>query len=403
MKIIAKIPPALLYCVISLSTFTETIYSAALPQIAELLNSDGGTVQLASSSYFFGFAIGILTLGRVSDIYGRRPVMLIGLIIYIFISLSIGFCQNIYSFIILRFLQAYGASVGSVIAQSMARDSYKGWELSYVYANVAMVMAVVPTAGAYIGGNIVEHFSWQADFYFLTFFACILLLINFKFLPETNPNIGPGSAKRFFTVFKVIMSDTKVLSHALIVGSYNGICFGFYIQAPFIFIDRLEMPPSDYVTLFLLLTIANLLGGFMSRHMIGRHVNSSKITTLGFSLSIIGVFLMLAGAYIPGEHQDLTSETIKVFIPMMIQLIGHCLVVPILLRHALEDYSKINGTAGSIFGFTYYIITGAISFLIASFHSDYINNFAILSAVLVILSIGVFFARKENRLMSQRA
>ena len=88
---------------------------------------------------------------------------------------------------------------------------------------------------------------------------------------------------------------------------------------------------------------------------------------------------------------------------MMIQLIGHCLVVPILLRHALEDYSKINGTAGSIFGFTYYIITGAISFLIASFHSDYINNFAILSAVLVILSIGVFFARKENRLMSQRA
>lgn len=399
MKIIAKIPPVLLYCVISLSTFTETIYSAALPSIAELFESDGGTVQLASSSYFFGFAIGILTLGRISDIYGRRPVMLAGLIIYIFISLSISFCEDIYSFIILRFFQAYGASVGSVIAQSMARDSYKGWELSYVYVNVAIVMAVVPTAGAYIGGNIVEYFSWQADFYFLTFFACILFLINLKFLPETNPNIGSANANRFFNIFKVIMSDRKVLSYAFIMGAYNGICFGFYIQAPFIFIDRLEMPPSDYVTLFLLLTGANLLGGFMSRHMLNRYVSTAKITILGFALSTVGISLMLAAAYIPGGEQDITSQVVSVFGPMVIQLVGHCLVVPVMLRHALEDYSKVNGTAGSIFGFTYYIITGSISFLISSFHSDYINNFAILSAVLVLMSIWAFFSIKENRAM----
>ncbi len=129
MKVIGKIHPFLIYCLVSLSTLSETIFSAALPDLSIKLNADGGMAQLSSTSYYLGFAVGIFTLGRVSDLFGRRPVVLFGITVYIFAALALSYATSIEAFIVLRFVQAYGASVGSVVGQAMTRDSYKGWEL----------------------------------------------------------------------------------------------------------------------------------------------------------------------------------------------------------------------------------------------------------------------------------
>jgi MFS family permease len=181
MKIVGRIPPILIYFLVSLSTLTETIYSAALPEIAKNLHTDGGIAQLSTTAYYCGFAIGIFTLGRISDIFGRRPVIIFGICFYSIATLMISFSSNIEIFIILRFLQAYGASVGSVVGQAVTRDSYKGSELSYMYASVAMFMTVVPSIGSVIGGYIVEYTNWQTVFRFLTILSSVLLLIYIKF------------------------------------------------------------------------------------------------------------------------------------------------------------------------------------------------------------------------------
>lgn len=390
MKIIGRIPPILLYSLISLSTMTETVCSVALPRVASELGTGGGIAQISSMAYFLGFAFGILTLGRVSDIYGRRPVVMFGLVIYGVISLSISFCATIESFIMLRFFQAYGASIGSVIAQAMARDSYKGWELSYIYASVAMVMAVVPTAGSSIGGYIIEYSNWQSSFHFLTVVAIVLLTVHFFHLPETNPNIGTAKLNRFFSVIKVALTDKMLLSYAFMVGSFNGICFGFYIQAPFIFIENLKMHPSDYGTLFLILTSANLIGGLTSRFLIKRFYSTYKIKAAGMLLSVVGCVLMTISTFLLNESSGLHAHIIGIFLPMLIHLIGHSLVVPMLLRHALEDYHKVTGTAGSVFGSLYYLITAVVILLISSFHSNDINNFAKLFFALMLIDLTLF-------------
>ena len=176
MKVIGQIKPILLYFLISLSTLTETVYSAALPEIAESLKTEGGIAQLSTTAYYIGFAFGIFTLGRVSDIYGRRPVVLFGILFYIISTFLVSLSTNIEFFIVMRVFQAYGASVGSVIAQSMARDSYKGWELSYIYASVSMIMSVVPSIGSAIGGYIVEYYGhWKYVFRFLILLSGLLL------------------------------------------------------------------------------------------------------------------------------------------------------------------------------------------------------------------------------------
>jgi hypothetical protein len=171
--------------------------------------------------------------------------------------------------------------------------------------------------------------------------SAILLSIYIKFLPETNAYIGSAKNNRFFTVLKIALKDKTLLTYAFIVGMYNGICFGFYIQAPFIFIGRLEMSPSNYGKLFLALSVANLSGGLITRYLVRKFVSTLKIRVAGFILSAIGCITLLIGSQI--DTDEATYVALLIFGPMAIQLMGHAMVVPMLLRHALEDYQKVTG------------------------------------------------------------
>jgi len=397
MKIIGRIPPILIYFLVSLSTLTETIYSAALPDIAKNLRTEGGIAQLSTTAYYCGFAIGIFTLGRVSDILGRKPVVLFGISFYTIASLMISYSPNIEIFIILRFLQAYGASIGSVVGQAMIRDSYRDWELSYMYASVAMVMAVVPSVGSAIGGYIVEYSDWKAVFKFLTILSSTLLLIYIKFLPETNAYIGVARNNRFFSVLKIAIKDKILLSYAFMVGAFNGICFGFYIQAPFIFIENFKMSPSNYGQLFLFLSGTNLIGSLISRKLIKKFINTFKVKIIGLIFSSVGCILLLGSTFIINANSSTNTVALLIFIPMTIHLMGHSLLVPMLLRHALEDYYKVTGSAGAIFGSLYYLITALVSFMISSLHSNDINNFTILFATLLCICLILFYLTKQWR------
>lgn len=390
MKIIGRIPPVLVYILMSLSTLTETMYSAALPNITENLKTHGSIAQLSTSAYYCGFAIGIFTLGRVSDVLGRRPVVLFGMVFYSLASLLISYSQNIEVFIVCRFLQAYGASVGSVVGQAMSRDSYKGWELSYLYSGIAMIMAVIPSLGASMGGYIVQYADWQSVFRFLTFLGFSLCLLYLKFLPETNPYIGVAKNNRFSTVLKTAINDKVLMGYAFIVGAFNGICFGFYIQAPFILIDSRGMSPSDYGKLFLFLSVANLTGSLLSRKLIKKFISTFKIKITGFVFSIFGCFSLLAGAFITNNESSTLSVSLWIFIPMAIHMVGHSLLIPMILRHALEDYYKVTGSAGAIFGFSYYIITAIVSYLISYLYSQTMNNFAFLTCFLILSCLVLF-------------
>lgn len=391
MKIIGKIPLWMLLCLFGLSQTTETACSSALPDIADKFNLDGGIVQFSSSIYFLGFALGILSLGRVSDIFGRRLVVIYGMVLYIISSIASIFANNIEILILLRFCQAFGASVGSVIGQAMARDSYHGRELSYIYASLSIGLALMPSIGSAIGGYIVQYSGWRYIFVFLSCTASLLLLIYIKYLPETNPYIGIARNNRYFTIFKIVMKDKIVLLYAFIIGSFNGMAFGFYIEAPFIFIQKIGMLPSEYGRLAFLLSAANVFGSFTSRYLVVRHVNTKKLMISGLILSFVGCFSMFLAPYIFFNNNNKILAVAVIFIPMMLHLVGHSLLIPMTLRYALEDYSKVTGAAGSIFGSLYYILVALISFTVSKLHGDTITKFTLLFLFLSIASSFSFY------------
>jgi len=393
MKIIAKIPAWMLLCLFILSPTTETMYTSGLPSITEYFNTSGSTTQITSSLYYLGFALGILTLGRLSDIYGRRPIVLFGLFIYAISSIISIFAVNIEMLMIARFVQAFGVSVGSVIGQAMARDSYQGSELSYVYASLSPWLLFIPSLGSSIGGYIIEYSSWHYVFVFFSLAGTILLALYCKVLPETNSYIDFSQSSKYFEVLQVIIKDKILWLYAFIIGAFNGIYYGFYIEAPFIFIDIMKIPPSFYGKLSFLLSFAGIFGGFLGGFLIKkRHVHDKKVMGLGFIFSLCGCMLFAVNAFIleaVPANQNLAITMI--FAPMMIHMVGHNLLIPMTLRYALEDYAKVTGTAGSIFGAIYYVLIAIITYIVSQIHAETISNFALLCLILSISSALAFY------------
>ncbi|KJV91576.1 Bcr/CflA family efflux MFS transporter [Rickettsia bellii] len=393
MKIIAKIPAWMLLCLFTLSPITETIYTSGLPSITEYFNTDGSTTQITSSLYYLGFALGILTLGRLSDIYGRRPVVLFGLCIYAISSIISIFAPNIETLMLARFVQAFGVSVGSVIGQAMARDSYQGSELSYVYASLSPWLLFIPSLGSSIGGYIIEYSSWHYTFVFFSLTGTVLLTLYCKILPETNPYINFSQTSKYFEVLKVVIRDKSLWLYAFIIGAFNGIYYGFYIEAPFIFIDKMKVAPSFYGKLAFLLSFAGIFGGFLGGYLIKkRHIHDQKVMILGLVFSVIGCSLLAIDALILQDKEvGQNIAVIMIFAPMMLHMVGNNLLIPMTLRYALEDYAKVTGTAGSVFGAIYYVLIAAVTFLVSKLHSDTIGNFALLFLVLSVSSAAAFY------------
>lgn len=369
-----KISPApvwILLMMFSVSHTTEPLCTAALPMIASHLSITENLVQLSSSIYFSGFATGVLTLGVISDIFGRRKVALWGFLLYFISSIACSFVDNIYVLFALRFIQAFGVSVGSVVAQSMARDSYQGSALSQVYISIAICMSFIPSVGSILGGYIVEYAGWRYNFRFLGVTSGILLLLSLRFLPETNMYIGNATNYRYIDVFKTIMSDKVVLLYAVIVGAFNGMMFGFYLEAPFIFIQHYHFSPSAYGKLGMLLTVAYLVGALINRYMVSLQMSNTKIIIIGLLLSVVSCATLLIGG-IYTKYANITSHIVVIaviFIPTMLHVIGHNLVIPLILRFALENYAKVTGTAGSIFGALYYFFVALINYTVSHLHS----------------------------------
>lgn len=401
---IGKVPVWILLAMFSVSHTTEPLCTAALPIITSKLHTTGNLAQLSSSIYFAGFALGILTLGRISDIFGRRKIVIAGLSLYCLSSIACSFTTNIEELFVLRFMQAFGVSVGSVIAQAMARDSYHGSELSQVYVSIAICMSFVPSIGSILGGYIVEYTGWEYNFRFLGLTSAILLSLCIKMLPETNRYITTVRSNKYIDVLKTVLSDRTVLLYAVIVGAFNGMMFGFYIEAPFIFIKHCHFTPSEYGRLGLLLSTAYLVGALINRQLVNSHISSKKIMITGLILSLSSCTALLLGIiYI--EYTNLTDKTLLIaliFCPIMIHIIGHNFTIPLILRHALEDYAKVTGTAGSIFGSLYYFFVAVINYTVSYLHGTSIIPFAVLFFLLSALSLCSFIIIQLYKPMNKR-
>jgi Bcr/CflA subfamily drug resistance transporter len=326
-------------------------------------------VEYTLTIYLFAFAIGIFFWGKLSDFYGRKPCLLIGLIIYVLGCIGCYFSDTITLLMISRFIQAFGGSVGSVLNQAICRDTFQGPDLGKAYSVIGSALSIFPAIGPIIGGLIAENYGWSNIFLFLILAGSIVWTQALYKLPETHlkENRNPVSIVK---VAAKMIKDTRVLTLGFFVGACNGISFSYYAEGPFYLINLLGLSPSTYGITFIGIAIASMLGGVISRRL---HNTYTFETILGYGLIIILIgssiflsFILVSKYLISIPTNLLISVTV---ISIMIICCGICMVASNALAMALIEYRYAIGTASSLFGFYYYSIVSLATLIMGYLHN----------------------------------
>lgn len=354
-------PPLwLLFSLVGLPQFSETVYSPSLPDIAHALATSVSMVEYTLTIYLFAFSLGMLFWGKISDYWGRKPSMLMGLSIYLLGCVGCYYSSSIFLLMLSRFIQAFGGSAGSVVGQAMCRDVFHGKSLSRVYAMMSSALGVPPAIGPVVGGFIAEQWGWASIFLLLIGVASVVVACVVGLLPETLPQ----GERRSFALTDIVwrlLNDKKVMAYAWLIGCANGVMFSYFSEGAFYLIELLGLSPTWYGMSFVFIACAMVAGGSLASYLHERY-DAPRVLRGGsfMMLTATGIFsaVVLALPLTP------LTKTVILCVALgahMITMAGRCLVNSSALSVALADYRWCSGTASSVFGFMYYVVVSLIT------------------------------------------
>ena len=319
----------------------ETIYSPALTDIASAFNVDAEQASQTLSLYFFAFALGVVFWGRMCDVIGRRPTILLGLTLYGIASVSVLFVSQFYWLLLLRMLSAFGAAVGSIGTQTMMRDSFQGHTLAKVFSVMGIALAISPALGMIFGACLVWLGSSRAVFMGLALLATILLLWSCYKLPETKPQNVIKTP--FLTTFLHMLGDKRIFQNVMLIAFFNINLFSYYQLGPFIF-EQLMLNQQQFGLTGILLAFGVGMGSLINHYLLAKKQPPEKLVKLASGLSLVSGCLVY-----------LLHDSVWFVFPVMGIVIGYGIAIPNILAHALNHYQDRKGTAGAILGLFYYM------------------------------------------------
>ncbi len=382
------VPSLLLMIVlVAFPQISETIYTPSLPDIADALGVSNSSVQLTLSIYFIGFALGVFCWGWISDIIGRRPAMLGGLVFYGVGSALCFYADTISILIISRFIQAFGAATGSIITQTILRESVTGNKRHGMFAQISAVIAFTPAVGPLIGGWVDQALGFRAVFFVLVVMSIGLFIYAYARLPETTQ---PATRQRIaiWPVVKRIFASPTVLVYGLLIGGINGVLFSYYAEAPFIFIGHFQMTPGLYGFLGIIVALASILGAMISKRLIATHP-PQQIIYIGCSVMLMGAFLLMIVCTLP---LPISMLAMSIMVTIFILLLGSGIALPICLSLALVDFQDVIGTAGAIFSLGYYLLVSVITSGMSLLHNE---SLLTMPLYFLVLTIMMWFSAKK--------
>ncbi|MFD1417153.1 multidrug effflux MFS transporter [Companilactobacillus keshanensis] len=379
MKNVQRRVPSLLLIIVLVGfpQISESIFTPVLPQISRHMLVDASKAQLTMSFYFVAFAIGVFFWGRLSDKIGRRRAMLWGIVFYLIGNMGLLISFNFQILLLSRFIQAFGASVGSVVTQTIMRESFNGVEGAKVFSKVGAAMALSPALGPLIGGIVQQYLGYRNVFSTLVVMGILVLLYSSYRLPETQVVTNKETAS-LIDVTKRLIMDSRIWSYGILIGGINGILFGYYSEAPFIFMNHFGFTSVQYGSLGVVLALASLLGAALVNYLVN-YFKSETILISGLVFSVISSGLLLVLLKFD-QPFILITGFFMIFLGLNTSL-------PIALNLALKGYEDIIGSASGIFSLGYYLIVSLLTYLVSLIHNGTITALPLFMFVLSIVML----------------
>ncbi|EPJ94739.1 MFS transporter [Pseudomonas psychrophila] len=352
------------------------MYLPALPSIAQSLSATQSLTSLSLPVYLGGMAVPMLLWGKWGATWGIKPVLIGSLLMFSLGSALLAVCEQIETFMSLRFVQGLGASGMSVMARSLVAQHFKGDQLAKVLSWLSIAFVVSLGIGQYAGAILMSTFGWPAIFWCLTLAATLLAgLVHCGLSNVRQTPYAPVCWGHYLTIVR----HAPFLRCALIGGLGYAIIIGFNTAAPSIFQTTYRWSASDYGVLGWAMSLAYLLGSLtVNRHVLIR--GQSQLSAIATGLMVVASLVMLLAV--------ITSPTCAALLWLPYCLIVFCQAIsyPISLSQA-SDHSPVSGPYSmALCGFIHQLVAAFAGVTVSLLN---VQNPLYLAAICLLLAAGV--------------
>lgn len=366
-----------LVLITSLSLMTLNLFLPSLPGMAVYFGVSYGMMGLAIAGYLAVTAVLQLIMGPLGDLYGRRPVILVCLALFVLASIGCLLAQNIWVFLAFRMLQ--GAVVaGSALGRAIVRDTVSGPKAASILGYMGMAMAVAPMLAPILGGVLDQALGWRASFGFFTLCGLTILALCWLDLGETHTGNRDITAQ--FRAYPDLLRQKIFWAHSLCLALSIGVFFAFVAGAPLVAAALFDLPPSQMGGWLGAITMGFMVGNFLSGRLsekgtLGQMMMAGRITALLAPLLSLGLLIVV----------DPTPVTL--FGPIIFAGIGNGLTSPSANVGLMSVRADLAGSASGLSG-ALTVAFGAVASLVSTSVLTPTNAHWMLMVILTMLILG---------------
>jgi MFS transporter, DHA1 family, multidrug resistance protein len=340
------------------------ILMPSMPGLAAALNASRSEVQLTLSLFLASQAISQLFVGGLADRFGRRPVLLVSLGIYLLACLAATFAASITLLIIARIMQAAGGTAGLALSRTIVRDLAPRETAASMIGYVTMGMVVAPLLAPGIGGLIDDNFGWRMIFVFSLAIGVVAAAMTLWKLPETRPgDVGAQTTGDMLRRSLQVMQNRRFLGYALGAAFTTSVFLTFLGAAPYLVVEAMQMPKTAYGFWFVCLSGGYMIGNFCSGRF-SEKLGIERMILIGNLVGAAGITLLAALALMPVMHPA------ALFLPCVLMSLGNGFLLPSAVAAAVSVDPKAAGAASGMVGFLQMGIGAIMSFIAGQVTTD---------------------------------
>ncbi|MBB3999178.1 multidrug effflux MFS transporter [Aureimonas pseudogalii] len=388
----------LIACLMALNAAAIDIFIPALTNISQSLAlTNPNQAQFVISSYVLGFGVAQIVYGTLSDRFGRRPVLLFGLGVYVLASIAAIFSPTFGVLLFWRLMQGVGAAATRVIAVSVVRDCFGGARMASVMSLVMMIFMAIPVVAPNIGQIVLLFGNWREIFIFIAAFGTLVTLWAYVRLPETQhpEDRLPLTAKHVTDAFRIVLTNQRAFAYTMSTALIFGVLFAFINQAEQIYAHVYDLGPA-FTLYFSAGAIFMAAASFSNSRLVERFgmrrlSHGALCLFIVFSAIHLGVALAYGGV-----------PPFAVFLPLTI--LTFCMFGFIGTNFnalAMDPLGHVAGTASSVLGFMQTFGGGILGAAIGYFYNGTVVPLLLGYVALSIGSLGCVLVAERGQLFGR--
>jgi MFS transporter, DHA1 family, multidrug resistance protein len=382
----ARAPPhtlliANLLAQLAFGLLAMTICLPSMQEWSAIFGSSQAAVQLTFSGYVVAYGLLQLVYGPLSDRWGRKRVLLLGLAVACAGSVMAALAPDLNTLIAARVLQGAGCAAGMVVGRALVQDLFQGPQRTRVMAYVGMVMGLVPPVATVLGGQLHVVFGWRANFVLIALLSAGLFLAAWRGLPSHQKATQQAAhwLRVMLSSYRQLVREPAFICYVAILSSTTASFYAFLAGAPIV-LGGYGVGPAGVGLYIMVGPLSYIVGNYLTTQMVHR-VRERRIMLLGQSLTVMGIALM-AALSIGGVHTPLAFA-----LPMILLGMGNGLLVPVALAGTVGLLPALAGAAAAVAGLMQQMMGAAGGFAVGLFTHEDATNLGLLMLALAMIGV----------------